>query len=169
MTKKNRNEYNKQTLHDVIADNTPNLNKYSEYVNVVMILFWIPLVLSFSLAPFISVFKYVSILFFIRSILVSSTVLPSCKLETCSDYNGIYKYIFGHCNDKIFSGHASLSIVLVYIMKRFALINDSFYIFFVLLTILVSLAIVMVRWHYTVDVLLAYLITGGLLYIEPSL
>lgn len=169
MSNKKRDKYNRQQLYDIIADNTPNLSKYCEYVNITMVLFWLPLLFSFALAPFISIFKYVSILFFIRSILTSSTILPSCNAEKCTNYNGLYKYILGYCNDKIFSGHVSVCLVLVHIMKRFDIINDYMYIFFILLTVLISIAIIMVRWHYTVDVLLAYIITCGLLYIEPSL
>lgn len=169
VTQKSMTKYNKQNLYDIIASNTPNLNKFSECVNYLMLLMWIPFIKSFTISPLISLFKYVSVIFLLRSILVNVTILPSCNSEKCTNYEGLYKYIFGHCNDKILSGHISIGILLLYLMNKYELVNYFWSNFYIVLLFILSILIVAVRWHYTIDVLFAYIITLFLIYLYPDL
>jgi len=165
------NKYNNQNLYDIIASNTINLNKYSYIINYLCFIFIIPIIFNFKLVYLISFFKYYSILILLRSILSNVTILPSCHSENCDDYNksNILKYINGHCNDKIFSGHVSKIILLNYIIYKNKLLSPLFIFMMFLLLFIVSILIIMVRWHYTIDVLLAYIICGLIITYAPNL
>lgn len=165
------NKYNHQNLYDIIASNTINLNKYSYIINYLCFIFIIPIIFNFKLVYLISFFKYYSILILFRSILTNVTILPSCHSENCNDYEyyGIFKYINGHCNDKIFSGHVSTIILLNYIIYKNKLLSPLFMFMMFLLLFIVSILIIMIRWHYTIDVLLAYIICGLIITYAPNL
>ncbi len=163
--------YNKQNLYDIIASNTTNLNKYSYLINYLCMLFILPFIFQFKINYLISFFKYYSLLLFIRAILTNVTVLPSCLSENCEDYKdyGWYKYINGHCNDKIFSGHVAKSIMALYLIYKNKLLSQPLMYCAFLLLFIISILIVMVRWHYTIDVLIAYIISGLIICYAPNL
>ena len=167
------NKYNHQNLYDIIASNTINLNKFSYIINYLCIIFIIPVIFNFKFVYLIRFFKYYSILILFRSILTNVTILPSCHSENCDDYDyeyyGIFRYINGHCNDKIFSGHVSIIILLYYIIYKNKLLSPLFMFIMLLLLFIVSILIIMVRWHYTIDVLLAYIICGLIICYAPNL
>lgn len=164
-------KYNNQNLYDIIASNTPNLNKYSYIINYLCMLFIIPFIFQFKLIYFISFFKYYSLLLFTRAILTNVTVLPSCLSENCQDYknHGWYRYINGHCNDKIFSGHVAKSIMALYLIYKNKLLSQPLMYCAFLLLFIISILIIMVRWHYTIDVLIAYIISGLIICYAPNL
>jgi len=161
-------EYNNYDLHDIIASNTPNLHKYCEIINIVILLFIIPFILNYKTKYLISIFKYLSIILLLRCILNSVTILPSCNSEECNNESYL-KYLFGHCNDKIFSGHISVSIILIYLINKYKLVNKSIFNILIILLLCTSIFIILCRWHYTVDVLLAYIITGFIIKFSPNL
>jgi hypothetical protein len=164
-------KYNTQNLYDIIASNTTNLNKYSYLINYLCMLFILPFIFQFKINYLISFFKYYSLILFIRAILTNVTVLPSCLSENCEDYKdyGWYKYINGHCNDKIFSGHVAKSIIAVYLIYKNKLLSTPLMYCAYLLLFIISILIVMVRWHYTIDVLIAYIISGLIICYAPNL
>ncbi len=161
-------EYNKSNLYDLIASNTLNLNKYCEVINYSIILLLIPFILNYKKDYLISIFKYLSIIIFFRSILSYVTVLPSCKDEK-DNYGKFKKYFLGHSNDKIFSGHISLCIVLIYLLYRNKIIDSYTLCLFLIILLFNSVLIILCRWHYTVDVLLAYIITPFIILLSPNL
>lgn len=161
-------EYNNNDLYDIIASNTPNFHNYCEIINVVLLIYFIPFLLNFKTKYLISFFKYVSIIILLRSILNFVTILPSCKKERCNNESYL-KYLMGHCNDKIFSGHISIGIILIYLLYKYKLLSKITFTIFIILLLLISLFIILCRWHYTVDVLLAYIITGFIINLSPNL
>ena len=94
------------------------------------------------------------IIFFIRAITIFVTILP--KHHKCENSESVFSYINGDCFDKIFSGHTSFMFLLTLFLMKENIINFPLLIAINAANILSILA---VRSHYTVDVLLALLIT----------
>lgn len=95
-----------------------------------------------------------------RLITMSVTILPqpnkNCKPP--SERNTLDRWLSGGCNDAIFSGHMSMMLItLLYISKGV----KSLFVkaMMVLFAIGYSLLIIMLRNHYTVDVILAWFIS----------
>lgn len=159
----------KEPLYDIIINNIPNYSKYHYLVNLIMLILIVPFLLNPKLKYFTSIFKYFSIIIFFRVITTSVTILPACELNCCKLKNDLLYYIFGHCNDKIFSGHTSLSLILVYLIYKYKLVNNNLLYFFIGIQILIALLLIITRGHYTIDVLLAYFITGTILLLVSEL
>ena len=94
--------------------------------------------------------SYLLVILAIRAVFISSTILP--KNKSCSDTVGISTFIFGHCYDKMFSGHFAAVFL-------FSLIYSKHTVWLVLLNILNTLIILMRRSHYTIDILGSFFIT----------
>lgn len=68
-----------------------------------------------------------------------------------------YSYIFGGCNETIFSGHtACLVLIMLFI---YPVLNAIGKIFIILYAIFGSIILISLRAHYTIDVLLGWIIT----------
>lgn len=157
-------------LYDIIINNTPDLSKYHYLINYIMILLIIPFLINPQLQYFISIFKYISIILFFRAITTCVTILPHCIMNKCNiEKNNFFQYIFGHCNDKIFSGHTSISLILVYLIYKYQLVNNNLLPFFIFIQVLITFLLVITRGHYTIDILLGYFITGTILLLISDL
>lgn len=159
----------KEPLYDIIINNIPNLSKYHYLINYIMLILLIPFLINPKLDYFISIFKYVSIIVFFRAITTSVTILPSCEKNHCKLQNNYLNYIIGHCNDKIFSGHTSVSLILLYLIYNYDLVDNNIFYFLIFIQILIALLLVVTKGHYTIDVLLGYFITGTLLLLVSDL
>jgi len=95
-----------------------------------------------------------------RLITMSVTILPqpNGKCKPPSERSSIDRWLSGGCNDAIFSGHMSMVLILLlYISKGVkSIFIKSMMILFALGY---SLLIIMLRNHYTVDVILAWFIS----------
>jgi hypothetical protein len=92
----------------------------------------------------------------IRLIFLNLTILP--KDKSCDDnlFN-INNMIFGHCYDKIFSGHfATVFLGSLYLIK-YKYINNLFLIAF--LNVIYAILIIATRSHYTVDIAVSIFVT----------
>jgi len=156
-------------LYDIIINNIQDVSKYHYLINYIMFILLIPFLIRPKYEYFISMFKYTSIVLFFRAITTSVTILPSCETKFCKLQNNCLNYIMGHCNDKIFSGHTSLSLILVYLINRYNLVDDSLLYFFIFIQILIAILLVVTKGHYTIDVLLGYFITGTILLLISDL
>lgn len=156
-------------LYDIIINNIPDLSKYHFIINFIMLILLLPFLVAPKLKYFISIFKYTSIILFFRAITTSVTILPSCEKQFCKLKCSWLNYIIGHCNDKIFSGHTSLSLVLVYLMSRYNLVDNNLLYFFILIQIFIAILLIVTKGHYTIDVLLGYFITGTILLLISDL
>ena len=85
------------------------------------------------------------------------TLLPKSD-KLCKIAPTIMNYISGHCYDKIFSGHTLFTILAVLIMSEFKIIKPQNINMMWLLQIIYAILIILSKNHYTIDVLLAYLI-----------
>ena len=151
-------------LYDIIQQNTINLRR----IRIVPeILHFIPLLLlicysvscifnfDFGLLKEASkkFFTKHGILFYLRPLLFSSTLLPDSS-QMCLTSKSI-----GSCFDLIFSGHTTIMFLTTYILRD--IFNIGAILFYTLQfnNLLTSFLIVACRNHYTVDVLLAIIIT----------
>lgn len=97
--------------------------------------------------------SYIIPIFLIRYFFISLTILP--KNKSCDDNSmGIHNYIFGHCYDKIFSGHFAVIFLLSLILYD----NGYNYIFLILLNIINTFLILAIRSHYTIDIAVAAIV-----------
>jgi len=102
--------------------------------------------------------EYVSffiVILLIRVVFNIVTILP--KHKTCDDSYNWSNVIFGHCYDKIFSGHmASSTLLSLLLYKNNIFTNIPVHI---TLNILNGLLLLILRWHYTIDLFVAIVVT----------
>ena len=162
---------NYRSLDDIIFNNTPNLHNYEYIVNIFILFLCLPLFYKIKIKNFITIFKYFSISTILRTITSCSTILPSiteCRINN-NNKNNISNYLIGHCNDKIFSGHTSFMIILFYVIYKNNLIKYKYLSIYGSTIFINSLFIIITRAHYTVDVILAYIIIPCILLIIKDL
>ena len=151
-------------LYDVIQQNTINLRR----IRIIPeILHFIP-ILMLALYTFYSLYNsnidlfYNSfetfftkhgILFYLRPLLFSSTLLPDSS-QMCLTSQSI-----GSCFDLIFSGHSTIMFLTTYILRDIFNIGAVLFYTLQINNLLTSFLIIVCRNHYTVDVLLAIIIT----------
>ena len=157
-------------LYDVIISNTPDFSCYNYIPNLLLFLLTsfliIPLFITQNLHVFLSLFKYFSIIIFLRSITVPVTILPPIKnTNKCNIHLNIPTFLSGHSLDKIFSGHTSFSLLLVFVYYKFSIFSLTFLYFLLFIQIAIALSLIVTREHYTIDVLLGYLIAIPILLI----
>ena len=90
----------------------------------------------------------------IRSILISVTILPGHS--KCENSNYSISYL-GGCYDKILSGHTSLVFLASLLLNKYKLLSLHS---LILINLLNSILLLSTRAHYTIDILLGYLVTG---------
>lgn len=151
-----------QPLYDVIVSNTSDYSKYRNVPNILISFIFLfailPLVITPNKAFFTSLFKYASILLFIRSITTLVTILPA-QSKNCENRKSWMTYLNGHCIDKIFSGHTSLSLLVVLLYYKYSILPRRWIHLLFCIQIMAAYCLILTRSHYTVDVIVAYMIT----------
>ena len=158
---------NYNNLPDMIVDNLPDLsqNKLCQSLTNNCLILWLsPILLSKNTELCYLAFKIFSIIYFLRNITKLFTIIPSQQQECKSSTNDIRCYIFGYCHDKIFSGHLSLSLVLLLVTIDNKLIGDKYIPLAMILHVIYAGLILAVRNHYSVDIILAYIICISVFY-----
>ncbi len=149
-------------LYDTIISNIPDLSKFRNIPNILLLVLMsyliIPLFFKPNIDVFISIYRYFSIILLLRSITISSTILPPIN-SNCDFKLNMQTFMDGHCLDKIFSGHTAFSLLLVFVCNKFNILSKTFIYILLLTQFLLALSLILTREHYTVDVILGYLIT----------
>ena len=149
-------------LYDAIMSNTPDLSDYENVSNYLFFFIAIFLIIPLYIKPnnkiFISLFKYFSVLVLLRSITSYVTILPS-QTSKCKNNLGLLRYINGHCIDKIFSGHTATSLIIILMYHKYNIISKNMVYFLLGIQFLLAISLIVTRGHYTIDVVIAYLIT----------
>lgn len=139
-------------LHDFFHDILPDLSRYVNWRDFLLPLFFIPLIFVVNRGTFvlqlIEGFMYIVTL---KAITIFFTFLPPSN-PGCAQKKQV-----NHCFHQMFSGHNSL-VVLLCILYLFHVREKSIKMIFILLTIIYSFFILMTRAHYTVDVIVSYII-----------
>lgn len=154
--------YARKPLYDIIHNNTNEYSNYSNLVDIATLIFIFPIFKSLKndnfepISYFISIF---SILMILRSFALLATDIPSCD-KNCNPHNlTLYNIFFGHCHDKLFSGHNAITILSIITAYKFKLITIQQLTLLIILQLIYAYSIIITRSHYTVDVLLSYYIT----------
>ena len=142
-----------EDIYDIIHTNTPDLHAYEYVVDIIPVI----LIISFFFIP-VGLFKEFAgkflLLMLLRSVTTAATILPKhgeCKLESTW-----YSFLRGQCYEKIFSGHMSFTLLTSLIYLRENIISP---IQFWTTNIIEFTAIAVTRAHYTVDLIVAIVIT----------
>lgn len=150
-------------LHDVIMSNMPDLSKFDYVPNLlVAVIFSIFAKRLFKdkdtkLAK--SYFKYFAIIIFLRTITTQVTLIPAQSV--CTIPRGIDRYLNGHCIDKIFSGHTSATFLIVLLYYKYGIVKKPYIYVLMALQMIMAFSLIVTKNHYTIDVILAYMITGA--------
>ncbi len=147
--------YRKTTaIYDLFHSLLPDWHDYEGLFEVVFGVILILLFFLLSGPNKVDFFTKLIIIWLIRSITISVTILP--PHEKCNVPFNHISMLSGGCHDKIFSGHtASLFLATLLLMKQrtlsipTAVMLNAANVFFILIT----------RGHYTVDIILALFIT----------
>lgn len=150
-------EFHVNSIFDVFHEYTPDFHKWEVVVNLIPFgilgcLFFCGLSLDA-----IKEFAWkLLLIYIIRALTVITTILP--KHEKCDYEVGSFSIstFIGGCYDKVFSGHMALTLLGTLIYYRENYISFSSFAF---LNSLEALLLILTRAHYTIDVLLAILIT----------
>jgi hypothetical protein len=144
-----KNNKTNPKVYDIGHKYLPNIAKYEYIVNVILglsacIFFIYPKIF----VPFCILFF---IIFVIRLITIQLTVLPktSCNVKKSFDLSG-------YCYDKIFSGHTAffcLITLFLYNLKKISILP------LVIINVFYGMLIVAARSHYTIDVVVAFMVT----------
>lgn len=93
------------------------------------------------------------IIIVVRALFINITVLP--KFVHCDrDCTTVSSFITGHCYDYIFSGHFSLFLLLMLIAHEKGKVKNP-----IIPSIVYGIAIIAVRSHYTIDIIVGLIIT----------
>ena len=143
----------KDKVYDIIWENFPDLYSYKEVVDILAILVSTYCFTSslISLEEFVIIFGVIVI---IRSISLQLMVLP--KYPKC-DRKTTPEIIIKGCYDKLFSGHFAY----VYLLTLFSKMSPG-------LSLLINgangLLITSSRRHYTIDIIMSFLLTRSVFY-----
>lgn len=142
-------------VFDILHEITPDLHHLNGMNDIVMI----GLIISFFFIPNnIEIIKEFTgkflLIMFVRALTIVSTILP--KHKQCEAQLGWLQMIKGQCYDKVFSGHTAFVLLATLIYLREGIINIPI---FIALNLFNIISIILVRAHYTIDIILAIVIT----------
>jgi hypothetical protein len=145
------------SVFDVFHEYTPDFHKFEVFINIIP--FTILGCLFFCGISLDSIKEFawkLLLIYAIRALTVITTILP--KHEKCDYEVGSFSIstFIGGCYDKVFSGHMALTLLGTLIYYRENYISFSSFAF---INMVEAALIILTRAHYTIDVLLAILIT----------
>ena len=127
------------------------------------ILVVLPLILCVYYKIDFSEFLFIlTIIYIIREVTTSVTLLPPTpycivKSKERSKKSKLITHISGACNETIFSGHVSLMILsFLFVLPKIQ--NNIIKLLIYLYSIITSIVIISLRSHYTIDIILAWII-----------
>ena len=146
-------------LYDILHNTLPNLKAYDRYIDLIPSLLGIFVVCLMvngdSPIQVKKILRQLSMLFILRMLTTSITILPSPICSSSKKACAI-----GGCHDCIFSGHTAVMLLLSFYISQS---NPSFSKILVLYNIVGSLLIISTRNHYTIDVFIAWIVVYALL------
>ena len=145
-------------LIDVVHETFADLSKYERYIDLAPVLLGV-IALYFAVRGRLEhekILIVLSIVFFARSLTFSCTLLPS-PLSSCMVKGS---QSVGGCHDCIFSGHTAMTLVLAYFLQK---AYPSCKCALLSYCVIASLLITMTRAHYTIDVLVAWIVVYAII------
>lgn len=157
----NNNTNERKPLKDIIFDNSYHFENSNFISDFLLLIFILPYFNKNGIIAFKYFIKFFSIVVCIRIITSTITDIPSSDPNCQNNIKelSLKNYIFGHCFDKIFSGHTALTLSLILTLQKFNLLGKNKILFLYLFQILyVYFFLICTRDHYSVDVILSYII-----------
>jgi len=151
-----KDHYNDEArVYDICHIHLPNYEKYEFIGNIYIAIVFLFILYkpSKTVSIIFDLLAFIIPIYFIRSILTLITVLP--KSSECK-YNPSFAFINGGCYDKIFSGHTAIIFVLTLLLNKYKIINFAS---LIILNIINVSIILLTRTHYTIDVIVSFLVS----------
>jgi sphingomyelin synthase-related protein 1 len=156
------NKINNKNIYDLGFNYIPRINNKYKYIDDVLIFIIFIVMLFFNINYINFIILYI-IIRFIRMICMLSITIPpadkNCfKKQKQKQKSFKYvKFITGHCGETIFSAHTTILLLcILFIMPK---VNNFFKILLFVYGLIGSILIIALRHHYTIDVILAWVIT----------
>lgn len=140
-------------VYDIGVRYLPDLSHLS-WLHVLSHIVLLVLPLMFGKTIFVEFVQYYTTVFLLRYLFNSITILPKDPKCDSTSLNPI-NFIIGHCYDKIFSGHFSVTVLLGYILYSHRIFNLTTIVLFNLIN---AILILVLRSHYTIDLVVAFLV-----------
>jgi len=161
MVSKNGKYINDYKLPDILHYDNFNIKSVSFFseIMILSLIFFFIYNISVENIPQTDVIlfiKYLTILVLIKTVLMNVTILPDSS-QKCSYNDNIFKMIFlGGCNDLIYSLHMTIVLLILHFLKKNKIITNKYATIY---SVLQAFLIIFSHNHYTLDVLLAFIIT----------
>jgi hypothetical protein len=143
------NSVSHPTVFDIGYHLLPNLSKYEYISHIYSGIFIIIILLTNLWEEFLGFLIPIMLL---RLFFIHLTILPKHRSCNINEQN----YLFGGCYDKIFSGHFAVLLLISLLLKKHNYISFPS---LILINIIHFLMLLVFRWHYTIDMVIAGLIT----------
>jgi hypothetical protein len=145
----------KGKVFDILHEITPDLHDHKPYNDIILV----ATILSFFFIPnSLAIIKEFAgkflLIMLVRALTIISTILP--KHEKCASELTWVHYIKGQCYDKVFSGHTAFVLLATLIYLREGILSFPV---FLAINMANWASIILTRSHYTVDIILAIVIT----------
>jgi len=156
-------------LHDISFEMLPNWSGITVPVPNYLLLIQVVCIL-FGLRPFVQttcqIIFVVSVLQFVRAVTIVSTMLPLTVVEQHSEHCKPTTYLNtflvvatgSTCGDYLFSGHMATSVLFMLFTVQRTRSACCFHTS-IACTVLMPVALILMRWHYTDDILIGLLLS----------
>ncbi len=131
-------------IRDVGFDILPDLSTYESLHDITLIVPFVLLVLNWKSIDSNKYISFLTIMYFMRALSNMVTQFPRAKSTPCKTSNPL-----SNCNDYMFSGHTTFNIVTSYFLNKGL---------FPVYPLISSLVTISTRAHYSIDVLMAWII-----------
>lgn len=138
---------------DVIHSNVKDMSNYGWIDDVIVLLMGVILLVNFKNVNFLETSKAVTFFYSLRLLCILTTQLADPeKKNHCKAHN--HKRL-GACTDKFFSGHTSIMLILA---SALSMAFPKYKIFYWIMTMFVSMFAIITRDHYTIDVIMPWVL-----------
>jgi hypothetical protein len=151
----NNNKTNPK-VYDIMHKHLPYWKHNDWLNNLILLITLIPLFYTNNTDMYFDIVALLLIVNILRDIAINITILPKEKECNLNDRSGVYKSVFGACYDKIFSGHTAFVFLLTLLYNSYSVITNVPLL--VLWNIFNAISILIIRSHYTIDVLVSFLV-----------
>jgi hypothetical protein len=145
-----------QKVYDIGMKYIPDMSENKILENIANWIVVILILVFRNVKLLIKFIKLILIIIMIRHIFTTLTILP--KDKNCKDDKfDTSNLIFGHCYDKIFSGHYAsvlLIFLIAYDMKLLTNIG-----FMIANLVIYAILLIALRFHYTIDIAVSIIVT----------
>ena len=140
--------------YDFIQAHTSDYSEYRKISDYMFYFIILVALVNYQHLPIYKICSTLSVFLVLRSISTFATSLHDCqdKKVKC-EFSTKRALISGGCEDKMFSGHTIITLILCYYLAR---VYPKARALFIAYPMVLSIIIIVVRDHYTIDVLTAW-------------